>query len=90
MESAEGGCVSKRVANKHGQPSRNKMYARGVQRAVAQAVTERRQADHRLKVQERGAQVEISTLKKQKLISIKGDLLKLTNIYKLLRRIFMQ
>ena len=60
--------MSKRVANKHGQPSRNKMYSRGVRRAVAQAVTERRQAAHRAKEQERAAQVaakEISTLKKQ-------------------------
>ena len=58
--------MSKRVANKHGQPGRNRMYARGVRRAVAQAITERRQAEHRAKVQERGAQVaakEISTLK---------------------------
>ena len=57
--------MSKRLANKHGQPSRNKMYSRGVRRAVAQAVLERRQAAHRANEQERGAQKEISTLKKQ-------------------------
>ena len=60
--------MSKRVANKHGQPSRNRMYARGVRRAEGRVVTERRQAAHRAKEQEQGAQVaakEISTLKKQ-------------------------
>ena len=60
--------MSKRVANKHGQPSRNRMCARGVKRAVAQAVMERRRAKEQEREQEQGAQVaakEISTLKKQ-------------------------
>ena len=58
--------MSKRVANRHGQPSRNRMYARGVRRAEGRVVTERRQAKDKARADEMAARtsaIEISTLK---------------------------